>query len=99
MANRFEMCVEYEDGREENVTADQRDCVAYEKIFKVGTPRAMDEATFTFFRWITWHALTRYKKTDLKFQDWDKEVIGVEDAEADVPDPTKTEASSEPTLN
>jgi hypothetical protein len=97
MANRFEMAVEYEDGREEEVTSDQRDCVAFEKKFKIGTPRAMDEMTFQFFRFITWHALKRQKRTDDTFDVWDQQVVGVEDAEADVPDPTKEEASDEST--
>jgi hypothetical protein len=74
------------------VTVDQRDMAAFERFFKVGTSKAMEDMTMTFFRFTGWLALRRTGQTNIGFDDWEKNVISVEPP--DDPDPEKTDGVS-----
>jgi len=51
--------VQYEDGTTQQVTADGRDLVAFERAAKTGYAMAMQTMTATFFRHIAYLALQR----------------------------------------
>jgi hypothetical protein len=86
----------YEDGREVDVTADQRDIVVFERANGVGFAAAMDRMMITAIREIAFYALRRKGLVEqgLSVRAWSDTVIEVEpdpDAET-VADPGQPEA-------
>lgn len=67
------------------VRADQRDMAAFELEYKMGTSKAIDEMSMTFFRFLGWHAARRTGKIpkDAKQDEWLDTVIEVESADGD----------------
>jgi len=67
------------------VRADQRDMAAFEVEYRIGTTKAIDEMSMTFFRYLGWHAARRTGKIQRKSDgtlpdrdEWLDTVIGVE---------------------
>lgn len=88
MPMTLDLVVDYDNGTQESVRADQRDCQTWELKERIGTARAMDECPMRFFRFIGWAALRRTGRTDLALADWDKDVVSVDAPEDPVePDP------------
>jgi len=78
----FDLEIQYEDqDAVDEVRADQRDMVAFETKYRIGTTRALDEMTVTFLRYIGWHAMRRLGHTKDQFEEWEKTVTSVSEPE------------------
>jgi hypothetical protein len=75
----FDLVVQYEDGREVKVTADQRDVCMFE-IQPFGLPirQALATRTHITFRWLAWHALKRTAGLKDGWDKWNHQVIEVD---------------------
>ena len=98
MPMTFDLVIDYDDGTQDTVRADQRDTVRWEMTERIGTTKALDDCPMTFFRFIGWAALKRTGKTDLARDVWDAGVVSVDSPEdPEEPDPGQpavSEASS-----
>lgn len=86
---KLSMTVHYEDGTTQDVTARFADFVAFERTWQRSVTRFESELRLTDLGWLAWSALTRAKKTTLKFDpDWTESVANVvmaESTEGDTP--------------
>lgn len=88
MATTFDMVIDYEDGTQEEIRADARDCRAWELTHKgIGTPKALEECPFVFFSWIALHALKRTGRTELALDAWQDVAVSVDAADPEEADP------------
>ncbi len=78
------------DGAEEPelVRSDQRDMAAFERKFTMGTAVAIEKATVIFQRYIAWAALRRLGRTSKGYEEWDVDVVSVEEPDEDAPQET-----------
>lgn len=85
---KLNLVVKYEDGHQEEVTARFADFVAFERTWSRSIAQFEHQLRLTDLAWIAWSALTRAKKTALKFDpDWIETISEVQTAEteADLP--------------
>lgn len=95
-ATRFGLLIHLEDESVQEVTADQRDMAAFERVEKIGTTQAMENMPMVYFRALGYFAQRRTGAiaTSVSREDWESRVIEVEPA-PDGPepvDPTSREA-------
>ena len=85
---KLNLVVQYEDGHKDEVTARFADFVAFERTWSRSVAQFEHQLRLTDLAWIAWSALSRAKKTSLKFDpDWIETVEKVEtsETEADLP--------------
>lgn len=97
---RMELTVWYEDGSKQEVSADQRDIVIFEREMKYGFVKAMDDMPITAFRHIAYSAIRRTNggtpPLNLDRKAWEAIVVEVEpDAEDNSADPGQPEAQED----
>jgi len=85
---KLAMTVKYQDGTTEDIEARFADFVGFERTWQRSVTRFETELRLTDLAWLAWSALTRLRKTSLKFDpDWIGSVDEVElgTTEADLP--------------
>lgn len=88
---KLAMTVHYQDGTTENVEAKFADFVSFERTWQRSVTRFETELRLTDLAWLAWSALTRLKKTNLKFDpDWIVTVDNVEMGETEADSPLVT---------
>jgi len=78
---RIPLKVEYADGSTDNLVANAKDSVEFERHFNKPTA-AIAEGRVEYMCFLAWTSLTRTKKTDLPFDDWLDTVADLADGEA-----------------
>lgn len=78
-ASRINLTVEYDDGTEVEVTADQRDIVKFEAEATMSYIAGLRQATTTLMRSLAFHALRRTGRLDTKItrEAWESTVPNV----------------------
>lgn len=84
-ATRLDLTVYYEDGKEVEVTADQRDIVVFERLEKCGFVNALDAMPVTLFRFLGYQALKRTGgiPAGTARDAWEATVVAVDPADED----------------
>ena len=87
------MAVLLEDGQEWEVQADNRDIVAYDtdRVTKLSylPERGHETAPLLWATYLAWHASTRTGRSQLTWQQWQKECVSVEPLKGVSVDPTR----------
>ncbi len=93
MSQKYELKVIYDDGVEEVVVADQRDCSKWEQQpFGCSTFDSFETKPVTFSRFLAYSALSRaqkLRKAGLSFVGWGDSVEAVEFVSEEEADPTQ----------
>jgi len=93
MAARFELTVEYVDGSTQQVTADQRDIVRFERDQRISSVQALDMMPLALSWCMAYYALVRTGVVDGVTRDeWEATVVGIETVELAAADPTQRAA-------
>ncbi len=85
---KLAMTVKYQDGTTEDVEARFADFVGFERTWQRSVTRFEQELRLTDLAWLAWSALSRLRKTSLKFDpDWiaSVEEVTMGNTEADIP--------------